>query len=123
VVAAAAWLEQRFDPAHNPGDFPPVSEVRRESSYYYWAWTAAHALRALDRPVLHTARGDVRWAEALAAELVARQGEDGAWRSRFTEMREDDPVVATSFAMAALAVCRSVISGEHRSHAGWALVP
>ena len=117
VTAAAAWLEKRFDPAHNPGDFPSVNEVRRESSYYYWAWTAAHALRALDRPVLHTERGDLRWAEALAAELIASQGDDGTWRNRYTEMREDDPVVATSFAMAALSVARGVITGEYRSHA------
>jgi hypothetical protein len=37
-------------------------------------------------------------------------------------MREDDPVVATSFALAALLVCRSAIVGEYRSHTG-SLVP
>jgi hypothetical protein len=119
LQAAAAWLERHFDPARNPGDFPPEAEVRRESAYYYWAWSAAHALRALGRPVLQTAGGERRWAEALADELLARQDADGAWRSRFGEMREDDPLVATPLAAAALAVTRQALTGEYQSHAGW----
>jgi hypothetical protein len=108
VAAAAAYLERSFDATRNPGDFPPVAEVRRASSYYYWAWSAAHAARHLWRP---------RWAEALAAELLRRQGPDGSWTNPASEMREDDPIIATSFAIAALAVSRSVIAGEPRSHA------
>jgi hypothetical protein len=116
VAAAARWLERHFDAAQNPGDFAPADEVRRASAYYYWTWTAAHAYRAIGKVELITDRGHVRWAEALAAALLARQGADGSWRNPATEMREDDPVVATSFAVAALAVSRSVIAGEYRSH-------
>ena len=108
VVRAAAWLDAHFDPAQNPGDFPPVAEVRRASAYYYWTWTAAHAMRALGRR---------DWASPLAAELLRRQLPDGSWKNPASEMREDDPVVATSFAVAALGVCRMVLAGEHRSHA------
>ncbi len=108
VAAAAAWLERRFDPARNPGDFPPIAEVRRESSYYYWAWSAAHAARHLS---------GARWAEALARELLRLQDLDGSWRNPASEMREDDPIIATSFAIAALAAARSVITAEPRSHA------
>jgi hypothetical protein len=32
-------------------------------------------------------------------------------------MREDDPVVATSFAAAALAVCKSALGAGYHSHA------
>ena len=103
VATAAAWLERRFDATRNPGDFPPVAEVRRESSYYYWAWSAAHATRHL---------ANARWAEALAAELLRLQGPDGSWRNPASEMREDDPIIAT-----ALAAARSVIANEPRSHA------
>lgn len=119
VAEAAAWLERHFDPAANPGAFATVAEVRRASAYYYWTWTAAHALRALGKAELVTARGRVRWAPALAAELLRRQRADGAWKSDYMEMREDDPVVATSFAMAALAVSRAAIAGEHRRHGVW----
>jgi hypothetical protein len=108
VAAAAAWLERRFDAVRNPGDFPPVAEVRRESAYYYWAWSATHAARHL---------ANARWAEALAAELLRLQGPDGSWSNPASEMREDDPIIATSFAIAALAAARSVIAAEPRSHA------
>jgi hypothetical protein len=117
LVAAGAWLERHFRADRNPGDFLPIDEVRRASSYYYWVWTAAHALRALGKPVLATDSGDVRWAEALAEELLRRQRPDGSFANPASEMREDDPLVATSFAMAALAVTRSVLDGTYRSHA------
>jgi hypothetical protein len=60
----------------------------------------------------------VRWAEALAEELLKRQRADGAWVNPAVLVREDDPLVATPFAMAALAISRSVLVGEYRSHAG-----
>lgn len=108
VVAARRWLLARFDPAQNPGDFPDASEVRRHSGYHYYAWSVAHAMRAL---------GETDWAAPLAEELLRRQRPDGSWKSRYGEMREDEPLVATSFAIAALAVSRSVLAAEYRSHA------
>jgi len=117
VTGAAAWLERRFDAERNPGDFPAGAEVRRASSYYYWTWTAAHALRDLGLGRLKTERGEVVWAEALAEALLSRQRADGSWANPTSEMREDDPVVATSFAAAALAVCRVALGGPFKSHA------
>lgn len=111
VAAARAWLEARFDASRNPGDFVAVNEVRRASSYFYWAWSAAHALRDLGVP-------PARWAEPLADALLAAQRRDGSWANASTEMREDEPLVATSFAVAALAVCRVALTGQYRSHAG-----
>lgn len=108
VQAARRWLLERFDPTQNPGDFPEAAEVRRHSGYYYYAWSVAHALRAL---------GETDWAAPLAEELLRRQRPDGSWKSRYGEMREDEPLVATAFAMAALAVSRSVLTAEYRSHA------
>jgi hypothetical protein len=108
LVAAIAWLDRAFDAVKNPGDFPPIAEVRRASSYFYWTWSIAHVARHLNRRA---------WAEALAIALVARQSADGSWKNPASEMREDDPIVATSFAVAALALARVVITGEARSHA------
>lgn len=119
VREAAAWLTTRFDAEAQPGDFPREAESRRAAGYYYWTWTAAHALHRLGARDLATARGTVAWAPALARALLTRQAADGTWRNTATELREDDPVVATSFAMAALAVTRQVLAGEHRTHAGW----
>ena len=116
VRAAAAWLERHFDPAQNPGAFPENAEVRRASAYYYYSWSVAHALRGLGKPKLETERGTVAWASALAEALLARQGADGSFRNAYSEMREDDPLVATPLAAAALAVARSTLAGEYRSH-------
>ena len=48
----------------------------------------------------------------LASELMARQREDGSWKNRFTDGKEDDPLVAMPFAMEALAACRIAIAGR-----------
>ena len=117
VRAAAAWLERHFDAENNPGDFAGGREIRRASSYYYWAWTASHAMRDLGVARLRRGSEEIHWAEALAAALLARQRADGSWANPASEMREDDPVVATSFAAAALAVCQSALGGGYHSHA------
>ena len=57
--------------------------------------------------------------QQLSAELLARQAADGSWRNDATEMREDEPVIATSFAVAALALCRNALGGERQAHAAW----
>ncbi|MBI2894681.1 MAG: hypothetical protein HYY06_14095 [Deltaproteobacteria bacterium] len=116
VVAAARWLAGHWSARNNPGDFPDTSELRRESAYYYWVWSGAHALRALGQPTLGTPSGSVFWAQSLAEELISRQRTDGSWSNRYTEMREDEPLVATPFAAAALAVARGVLRGEQRTH-------
>jgi hypothetical protein len=61
-----------------------------------------------------TRQGRLDWAAALAAELLARQRDDGAWVNRYTDAKEDDPLVATSWAAAALAICRSSLT--HQVH-------
>ncbi len=110
LIAARRWLERWFDAERNPGDFVEVNEVRRASSYYYWTWSAAHAMRDLGI-------APERWAAPLARALLTRQRGDGSWANPATEMREDDPVVASSFATAALAVCRMALGGPAKSHA------
>lgn len=116
VQAAARWMTQQFSAEANPGAFPREAELRRASSYYYYAWSAAHALRAMGATEIDTGAGRVHWARALAEALLARQRPDGSWANASMELREDDPLVATPFAMAALGIARMVLTGEYRSH-------
>jgi squalene-hopene/tetraprenyl-beta-curcumene cyclase len=116
VQAAARWMTKHFSAEANPGAFPPEAELRRASSYYYYVWTAAHALRAVGATEIDTSGGRVHWARVLAEALLARQRPDGSWANASTELREDDPLVATPFAMAALGIARMVLTGEYRSH-------
>jgi hypothetical protein len=93
--AALRWLRDRFDAAHHPGTYRPEREEVRDSAWFYWASSAAATLRL--------AGGDAAWWSApLRAELTRRQREDGSWSNELVAVREDDPVVATSFALLAL---------------------
>ncbi|GAB4560748.1 MAG: hypothetical protein Tsb0020_07690 [Haliangiales bacterium] len=116
VQSATAWLLSNFDPAQNPGSFPAEAEVRRASSYYYYVWSSAHALRTVGATTVTTADGPIHWAEALAEVLLERQREDGSWSNPYTELREDDPLIATPFAIAGLATARMALGRMYRSH-------
>jgi hypothetical protein len=99
VRVALGWLESNFSAAVTPGRFAPGREVLRDSVYYYYCNSLARALTAAG------AGGPVGWRDALAGELVRRQRPDGSWVNDAVEVREDDPVVATAHAVAALALC------------------
>lgn len=111
VAASLAWIERHFDPKSNPGRFEPAREAERDAPYYYGCWSLAHALVELGVVELATPRGRLDWRAELSAELLARQGEDGAWRSRYGFVKEDDPLIATGFALAAIEIARLSRSG------------
>ncbi len=112
VVAARRWLEVNFAVDNNPGTFAKDREVLRNATYYYYCWSLAHAMIAVGTDEVLTDKGGVKWAEALAEELVARQKPDGTWRNVYTDAKEDDPLVSTPWAASALAICRSVLTGQ-----------
>ena len=115
VVAARSWLEKNFTAATNPGIFAPDREAIRDATYYYYCWAVAHAFLALGVQEVESKGGKVKWAEALAEELVRRQRPDGTWANRFTDAKEDDPLVSTPWAAAALAIARGVITSQHKA--------
>jgi hypothetical protein len=103
VVRARSWLARNFSATTNPGTFEPIREPEREATYYYYAWSLAHAARALGRG--HGLRLD-----ELAHELIRRRRPDATWTNRFTASKEDEPLVATSFAAGALGLCRLALA-------------
>ena len=105
-TAAATWLRERFDPARPAGGYPPERETQRRSVFYYWSWSVSHAFMHL---------GDVERARTLAESVLRRQQKDGTWRNPATDLREDDPLVATPLAMSTLAVARFMVSGQWRT--------
>ncbi len=112
VVAAVRWLERNFSAQHNPGRFAPDREVLRDATYYYWAWAAAHAFLAVGAERIEGPAGPRNWAAELAREVLARRREDGTWVNPYTDAKEDDPLVATPFAAAALIICREALAGR-----------
>ncbi|MHC4482457.1 MAG: prenyltransferase/squalene oxidase repeat-containing protein [Planctomycetota bacterium] len=112
VLAARKWLEKNFTVETHPGTFAEDREVLREATYYYYLWSAAHAFTRLGITEVETKAGKAKWAEAIADELIRRQRPDGSWVNRFTDAKEDDPLVSTPWAAAALANCREVITAH-----------
>lgn len=110
VLAARRWLERHFTPTTNPGTFNEDREVLRNATYYYYCWAVAHAFQHLGVRTVETPAGKVDWAEALADELLRRRLPDGTWTNRFTDAKEDDPLVSVPWAASALAICRRTLT-------------
>ncbi len=110
VAAALSWLERNFAADRNPGTFNEDREVLRGATYYYWAWAAAHAFTRAGVREFERDGETIRWAEELARELLRRERPDGSWTNRYTDAREDDPLVATPWAAAALTISRRSIT-------------
>jgi hypothetical protein len=112
VVAARDWLTRNFSAAHNPGSFEADRVVLQDATWYYWTWAASHAFLAVHIEQFPTRDGPVAWPEAFSRELLQRQRPDGSWVNRFTDAKEDDPLVATSWATAALAIGQAMTTQQ-----------
>ena len=89
VAAALAWLRRWGE-----GRWPAArAEAREALAFYHRQALAAVLADASDLPGLR----------ALATEVIARQAGDGSWQGAAPASCEDDPVLATAFALRALA--------------------
>jgi hypothetical protein len=109
VVAARAWLEDNFTVKTNPGVFEPALAADRDAFRNYWCWSVSHAFRLLGVSTIGPEGQRVAWAALLAEELLGRQQPDGSWKNPYRFMKEDDPLIATTLAVAALANCHQVM--------------
>lgn len=109
VRAARAWMEKHFRVDTPPGDYAEYRESSRGAVYYYYCCSLSQTLQQAGIGSLQTPKGEVRWAEALADELLSRQGKDGTWVNPLVPQREDDPLVATPLAVLALVHCRAAL--------------
>ncbi|MGN0852779.1 MAG: prenyltransferase/squalene oxidase repeat-containing protein [Kiritimatiellia bacterium] len=73
--------------------------------YYYDILTRALSVAGVDSFVLPDGR-TAHWRRELAAKLLALQKADGSWANDNNRFWENDPVLATSFAVLALSACR-----------------
>ena len=76
--------------------------------YYYYV-VLARALSVRATPWLTTADGRRHdWVRELAEKLLSLQRPDGSWVNSDATWWEDEPVLVTSYALIALAICREV---------------
>jgi hypothetical protein len=100
VARAIDWLFKRPSLELVPGfeGLPPEAGWQRGLRYYYYA--------CLARVLPHFPAGDVApRCAALSAHIVMLQTKDGSWVNESDRMRENDPLIATALAVAALANC------------------
>ena len=109
VEAARRWLEDHFSTTTVPGQFEPMREHDRDAGYYYYCWSVSHAFRQLTITTVQQGGRTVNWAADLAQELLRRQRKDGSWANHHSFVKEDDPLIATTLAAAALANCRQAM--------------
>jgi len=100
--AAAAWLAANFRADAHPGKYVAAHERNRDAVYFYYAASAGRAFR--DHKLTLPDGRDA--AAELATALSGRQQPDGSWANPVELVRENDPLVATSHAVVALASAR-----------------
>jgi len=103
VVAARNWLIQHFQNGAHPGSYPADRAYLQPSLDFYYAASVARAFRQVQIDDSSLSQG--RWATRLADRLLTLQRKDGSWSNPAVDVREDDPLIATSFALRALQDC------------------
>jgi hypothetical protein len=113
-VAAIRWLVEHFNGVKHPGNYPEDRRSLQPALDYYYVRALLRAARDFRRanPPEDATFRDNRWVERIARELLERQRADGSWRNPAVDVREDDPLIATSFALVALRECRNDLGDE-----------
>jgi hypothetical protein len=97
VAAAMNWLRTRTARFEHAGKWPADRADSGRAHLFYYAQALAQVLRSSDETWTAQSR------RALSAGLSHSQSDDGTWRNADPESCEDDPLVATAFAITALA--------------------
>lgn len=100
VQAAIQWLRSHYSVEENVG--------LGQSGLYYYYYLMAQCLDTLGNDIFKDSVGaNHNWRAELAAALMKRQSADGSWINENNRWYEGDRNLATSFALLALAYCRS----------------
>ncbi len=102
VKAAVDWISKNWTLDKNPG-MPATQEA--DGLYYYYA-TVGKTLPALGIDSLTLPGGrKADWRADLGAHIVSLQAADGSWSNQKDRWMESMPVLATAYALTALAPC------------------
>lgn len=103
VVSAHGWLMAHFQNGTHPGTYPAGRAHLQPSLDFYYAASVANAFRRVHAEDPRLSKGG--WAILLSNRLLALQRSDGSWSNPAVDTREDDPLIATAFALSALQAC------------------
>jgi squalene-hopene/tetraprenyl-beta-curcumene cyclase len=114
VVAAVGWLQNHFTLDRNPG-FEEAQDPAKagQQGYYYYLRTMSRALaefeRATGKPLAVKDRDGAphAWRKEVVERVLSLQKPEGFWvNDKAERWDEGDPVLATSYALEALAIAR-----------------
>jgi hypothetical protein len=97
---ARDWMLAHFAVDVQPGEFPEIKRSYQHGMYYYYLASLAEAA------TLYPNCAPQDWRKKMSEAILQKQNADGSWTNRFTDGREDDPVVGTMHAALALTICR-----------------
>jgi squalene-hopene/tetraprenyl-beta-curcumene cyclase len=108
VQAAQKWITDHYTVDENPG----MEKGKEHQGLYYYYLSMAKALRVLGVSTLKLPDGtEAQWSADLGDKLVSLQRDDGSWVNEQSERwLEGNPVLATTYAMIALAECRAALA-------------
>lgn len=98
VQSAFNWLRANYDVEQNP-------RMKDDGLYYYYHTMSKTLAVWGDKTLTDTAGKKHPWAADLAGAILKRQRADGAWMNSNRRWREDQPDLATGYALISLANC------------------
>lgn len=99
VKAAIDWVKRHYTLDENPG--------QKLAGLFYYYHTFAKAMAALGQDVFEDAKGVKHpWKKELFEKLKSMQKADGTWANTNGAFFENQPELATAFAMLALGYCK-----------------
>lgn len=104
VQAVLAWVQKTYDVENNPG--------MGSAGLYYYYQTFGSALSVSGQDQVESSGETHAWRQDLIQELVKRQQRDGSWVNDNNRWFENDPNLATSFALLALSYAKPVDSSK-----------
>ncbi len=113
VVAAVGWISKHFVLDRNPGFEATDNPAKNgQQGYYYYLLTMCRALAEHEKATgkaLTVVDADGKthdWRREASAKLVSLQTADGSWVNPVDRWEEGNPLVVTSYAVQALAICQ-----------------
>ena len=99
VKAAVKWIRQHYTVDENPG--------QGQAGLFYYYTTFAKAMTALGEDEFADAKGGKHpWRLELFSKLQSSQKPDGSWANANKSFLENQPELATAFAVLALGYCK-----------------
>ena len=106
VKAAVDWISRNFAVDRNPG----MPEDKRLTGLFYMYDAMAKSLCASGIDAITKDGAKIDWRKALSDQLAKTQRSDGSWVNEGDQRyMEGNPVIATSFALLALAATKRTI--------------